>query len=109
MSKRITRSDLKRRKRNRRLITLAWIAGLATLVIVLLLKEKADWLYLLATLGLAVLLVIVAMSDLHDRRKSNEEAASTDGPGSSGRGIPATTQRAVPAPSDWPSSKRGRK
>jgi hypothetical protein len=78
MSQRMTRTATKRRNRNRRLITLAWIVGTATLIIVLLYKEKADWLYVLATLGLTALLVIVAFADLRGRHGVNEASLGDD-------------------------------
>jgi hypothetical protein len=87
MSQRITRTDTKRRKRNRRLITLAWIAGITTLIIVLLYKERADWLYVLATVGLTVLLVIVAVADLGEGRQGVDEASLGDDSASIGDGI----------------------
>ena len=95
MSQRITRIDVKRRKRNRRLITLGWVAGMAVLVIVLLYKEKADWLYVLATLGVTALLVIVAFADLKGGRKGVEEASLGDDSAALGSGIPATTPSAT--------------
>lgn len=109
MSQRITRTDAKRRKRNRRLITFAWIVGLATLIIVLLYKEKADWLYLMATLGLSVLLLMVAFADLHgERRSAGEAALEGESPGPAAN-IPATTEAAATAPSDWRGGKNKRR
>lgn len=110
MSQRITRTDIRRRKRNSRLITLAWIVGLAALVIILLYKEKADWLYVLATLGVTVLLVVVAIADLHGVRKGVEEAELGDDAAALGSGIPATTKATTAtAPSDWRGAKTRRK
>ena len=100
----MTRTDAKRRKRNRRLITLAWIAGIATLIIVLLYKERADWLYVLATLSLTTLLVIVAVTDLGAAgRKGVDEASLGDDSASIGSGITtnASSTAAATAPSDW--------
>ena len=107
MSQRITRADEKRRRRNRRLITFAWIVGLATLIIVLLYKERADILYVLATLSVTALLVVVAVSDLGGGRKGVDETALGDDSASIGSGIPAT---AAGAPSDFRGAKKsGRK
>ena len=103
MSQRVSRTETKRRKRNSRLITLAWIAGISALVIILLYKEKADWLYVLATLGITALLVIVAFADLGGGRPGVDEAALGDDSASIGDGIPATASLAATAaaPSDW--------
>ena len=110
MSQRMTRTDTRRRKRNRRLITFAWIAGVAILIIVLLYKEKTDWLYVLATLGVTVLLLIVAMTDLNAGRKGIDEASLGDDSASIGDGLTATASpvmatTAAPAPSDWRRTK----
>jgi len=57
------------KKRRRRLITLAWVAALALVTIVLIYKEQTAVLYILATLGVTALLVIVAVADLEDKHK----------------------------------------
>lgn len=109
MNQRLTRTDLRHRKRNSRLITLGSIVGLAAVVIILLYKEKADWLYVLATLGVTVLLVVVAVADLHGGRKGVEEAALGDDAAALGSNIPATTQTTAAASSDWRGTKKRRK
>jgi hypothetical protein len=106
MSQRISRADEKRMKRNRRLITLAWIVGAATLIIVLLYKERADILYVLATLGVTALLVVVAVADLTEGRKGVDEAGLGDDSASIGSGIPATATAAATAPSDFRGAKK---
>ncbi|MBA2734895.1 MAG: hypothetical protein H0U54_18685 [Acidobacteria bacterium] len=107
MSQRVSRTETKRRKRNSRLITLAWIAGISVLIIVLLYKEKADWLYVLATLGITALLFVVAFADLGGGRPGVDETALGDDSASIGDGIPATASFAstAAAPSDWGGSK----
>ena len=110
MSQRITRTDLKQRKRNSRLIALAWIVGLAAVVIVLLYKEKADWLYVLATLGVTVLLFVVAFANLHGGRDGVEEAKLGDDAAALGNSIPAAAApQATVASSDWGGTKKRRK
>jgi len=59
------------RKRRRRTITLAWVAALALVTILLIYKEQTALLYVLATLGVTALLVVVAVADLEDTRKIN--------------------------------------
>jgi hypothetical protein len=88
---------------------LAWVVGLSTLIITLLYKERADWLYLLATMGLSVLLLIVAFADLHgEQKEAGTLAAAGDSPPAPAN-IPATTQAAATAPSDWRGGKGRRK
>jgi len=53
--------------RKRRTITYLWIAGLAVIVSLLIYFERTELLYILATLGVTVLLVIVAAADLGQR------------------------------------------
>lgn len=107
MSQRIARTDLRRRKRNSRLILLAWIVGLAAVIIILLYKEKADWLYVLATLGVTVLLFVVAFANLKVGREGVDETNLGDD--AAALGIPATTQptAAATAPSDFRGAKKG--
>jgi hypothetical protein len=108
----MTRTDTKRRKRKSRLIMLAWIVGVAALIIILLYKERADWLYVLATLGLTSLLLIVAFADLGGGRPGVDEASLGDDSASIGSGIPATvpsSDAAATAPSDWRGAKRSQR
>jgi hypothetical protein len=91
-------------KRNRRLMTFAWIVGVATLMIVLLYKERADILYVLATLSVTALLIVVAVADLTEGRKGVDETALGDDSASIGSGIPATA--AAAAPSDFRGGKK---
>jgi hypothetical protein len=51
-------------RRRRKTITALWALGLAALVITLIVLEKTAILYILCTLGVTVLLVMVAMADL---------------------------------------------
>jgi hypothetical protein len=60
------------RKRRRRFITFAWLAGLAALIIVLIRWEQTALLYILATLGVTALMVVVALADLEDKKTPAE-------------------------------------
>jgi fatty acid desaturase len=51
-------------RRRRKMITMLWAFGLAALVIILIYLEKTAILYILCTLGVTILLAIVAFSDL---------------------------------------------
>lgn len=57
------------RKLSRRWKTFLWVAGVSLVTIVLLVKERADVLYILSTLGVTVLLVMVATADLSGSKK----------------------------------------
>lgn len=78
MSARTLAADRRRRK----LITLLWALLLSVAVIILIYKELTAILYILCTLGVAVLLIIVAFSDLaHDDNPGPEVAQARDAPG----------------------------
>jgi hypothetical protein len=68
MSQRI-RSNKAKRSRG---FTYLWIFGLAVLIIGLLWKEQTSLLYILATLGVTILLVVVAMADLGRSERSSD-------------------------------------
>jgi hypothetical protein len=46
-----------------------WVGGVSVLVIALLYYERADVLYILSTVGVAVLLIMVAKADLSGAKK----------------------------------------
>ena len=66
----MSRKTLAGDRRRRKMITVLWSLGFSLLVIILIYKELTAVLYILATVGVAVILMIVAFSDL----------AHTDGP-----------------------------
>jgi hypothetical protein len=70
MSQRI-RSNKTKRSRG---FTYLWIFGLAVSVFLLIYFEQTSLLYILATLGVTVLLVIVATADLGESERSSEVA-----------------------------------
>jgi len=59
------------RKRRRRM-TLLWLAAATAVVVGLIYKEQIALLYVLATVSVTALLIIVAVSDLHDPRPASE-------------------------------------
>lgn len=64
-------------RRRRRMITYSWILGLAVLTISLIYWEQTALLYILATVGVTVLLVVVARADLaHGDQVSNQNVSS---------------------------------
>jgi uncharacterized membrane protein len=60
----MNRKTLAGDRRRRKMITAAWALGTAILVITLIYFEKTAILYILCTVGVTVLLFIVAKSDL---------------------------------------------
>ena len=60
--------------KKRRGFTYLWIFGLAILVFLLIYFEQTAMLYVFSTLGVTVLLVIVALADLGQTEKSVAEA-----------------------------------
>jgi uncharacterized membrane protein YhaH (DUF805 family) len=82
----MNRKTLAADRRRRKLITALWALLLTVVVVVLIYLEKTAILYILCTVGVAVLLIIVAFSDLaHDDTKSQEVAQATDAAGVAGR------------------------
>ena len=77
------------------MITYAWVAGLATITILLIYKEQTALLYILATLSVTALLVVVATADLGGNQR-NESATIDTSPsvgGESAASSPSSTLR----------------
>jgi peptidoglycan/LPS O-acetylase OafA/YrhL len=81
MNRKTVASDRRRRK----LITALWALGVAAVVITLIYLEQSAILYILCTLSIAVLLLIVAFSDLAHEQKAPELAQATDSPAAANR------------------------
>ena len=69
----MNRKTLAGDRRRRKMITLLWALGLAAVVITLIVLEKTAILYILCTVGVTVLLVIVAVADLAHGDRAQEE------------------------------------
>ena len=65
-------------RRRRKLLTFLWSLGLALVVITLIYLEKTAILYILCTLGVTVLLMVVAFSDLAHGETMNQPLAQAD-------------------------------
>lgn len=66
-------------RRRRKMVTALWALGVAALVITLIYLERTEILYILSTVSVAVLLLIVAFSDLaHADAKGPDVAQSGD-------------------------------
>ena len=70
-------------RRRRKMITAAWSLGVAAVIIALIYLERTAILYILSTVSIAVLLFIVAFSDLtHSGDSSGQNMAQAgDAPG----------------------------
>jgi len=64
MSRTINRAAIDKTRQTRRRNSILWSVAVMTAIIVLLALEQVALLYLVATLGVAVLLIIVAFTDL---------------------------------------------
>ena len=79
MERRGDRAAAARPRRKSRKMTYIWVAVVTGVVFALLLTEQLALLYVLATLSMAVLFVIVAVSDLRgSRQAANVPAAPYD-------------------------------
>jgi hypothetical protein len=77
----MNRNKLAVDKRRRKLITILWALGVTVLVILLIYFERADVLYILCTLGVAGLLMIVAVADLAHVDAKSEPGQETNAAG----------------------------
>ena len=69
-------------RRRRKMMTALWSLGVAAVVIILIYFERSAILYILSTVSIAVLLFIVAFSDLaHGDARGQDMAQATDAPG----------------------------
>lgn len=82
----MNRNTLASDKRRRKLITVLWALGIAVLVIVLIYLERADILYILCTLGVAGLLMVVAIADLAHADTKSEPSPQADAAGVASKG-----------------------
>ena len=82
----MNRKTLASDRRRRKMMTLLWSGLVALAVIILMYKEQTAILYILCTLGVAVLMIIVAFSDLaHHDGPSQDVAQGSDAPRVAGR------------------------
>lgn len=79
-------------RQRRRMITYLWILALAALTISLIYWELTAILYILATLGVTVLLVVVALSDLAGAEKFSTETLRSDQSAPTGSNASGITQ-----------------
>ena len=73
-------------RRRRKMITALWSLGVAAVIIALIYLERTAILYILSTVSIAVLLFVVAFSDLaHGDAKGQDMAQAGDAPGVANR------------------------
>ena len=77
-------------KRRRKMITILWTSALAIGTIILIYKEMTALLYILATVGVTVLLVVVAMADLSPAEKLTNDPGRSEDSAAIGSGITST-------------------
>ena len=65
-------------QRRRRMFTYLWILALAVLTISLIYWEQTAVLYILATLGVTVLLVVVGVTDLAHAERTSDQITARD-------------------------------
>lgn len=90
-------------EKRRRRITIVWISASAIVIIALLYWEQAALLYVLATVSVTVLLIVVAMADLHGKRETEAERI-----GSANDSAAIGTSGVAPAPVNARLPKPGR-
>lgn len=66
--------------KKRRGLTYLWIFGMALVVFLLIYFEQTPLLYILSTLGVTILLVIVALADLGRSELSSAESEAANAP-----------------------------
>ena len=81
----MNRKTIAGERRRRKLMTTLWALGVAAVVITLIYLEQSAILYILCTVSIAVLLLIVAFSDLAHEQKGQDMAQATDLPGAVNR------------------------
>ena len=81
----MNRKTIAGERRRRKLMTALWALGIAAVVITLIYLEQSAILYILCTVSIAVLLLIVAFSDLAHEQKGPDMAQATDSPGAGNR------------------------
>jgi len=82
----MNRKTLAGDRRRRKMMTALWAGLVALAVSILMYKEQTAILYILCTLGVAVLMIIVAFSDLaHHDHPGQDMAQGTDAARVAGR------------------------
>lgn len=105
MSRNINRAAADKSRKTRRRNAILWSVAVIAAIIVLLALEQVALLYLVTTLGVAVLLIIVAFTDIHGTVQEPAIVAT----GSDAAAIADGVARTSPATSFVPSRPRAAK
>ena len=81
----MNRKTLAGDRRRRKLMTALWTLLLTVVIVTLIYLEQSAILYILSTVGITVLLLIVAFSDLAHADAKGEVVQAPDAPGVAGR------------------------
>ena len=103
MSRNVSRAAAEGVRKKRRRNSILWSVAAIAVIVVLLALEQVALLYLLATLGVAVLLIIVAFADLHGAPAEALQPATADdsaaiADGAASRPAAACPRRSCPGP-----------
>lgn len=100
------RASMAQGRKNQRRMTYLWVAAFVIVVIIMLYLELTALLYVLATVGMSILLVIVALADLSGARRSLSEPVPTDDAAAIGTGISSSMPQTTKAPAPRASKRR---
>ena len=67
-------------RRKRKMTTIAWVSGLTIATISLIYYEQTALLYILATVGVTILLLVVGLADLAHAETMTEQVATPTRP-----------------------------
>ena len=104
-----SRVSMAQGRKNRRMMTYLWVAGLVIVVITLLMLEQTALLYVLATVGVTILLVVVALADLSGSRRGLSEPVPADDAAAIGTGISSAMPQTKPAATARPAPRASKR
>jgi hypothetical protein len=105
MSRRVA---MARGRKNRRM-TYLWVAAFVIVVVTLLYLELTALLYVLATVGMSILLVIVALADLSGAHSTSTEPVPADDAAAIGTGISSSMPQTTKAPAARPAPRASKR
>ena len=74
----MNRKTLASDRRRRKAITTLWMLGVAVVIGIMIYREMTSVLYIFATLGVTLLLILVALSDLSQSGGSTEQVGQSN-------------------------------
>jgi hypothetical protein len=103
MSRNVSRAAAEGVRKKRRRNSILWSVAAIAIIVVLLLFEQVALLYLLATLGVAVLLTVVAFADLHG---AQQQEVAAPAPADDAAAIADAALRPAPSATFRPTTSR---